>query len=146
MWCYKGGKMFGKIENGRLVLAGSKIHVGNVWITNPTEQQLRDNGYKEVEYDTKPEYDEEEYKLKEIYIIENDTILISYEVIPLTDYEHNEIIKKEIADEEAKITPRRQREIDLNKEGAREFEEQIENNIIELRQKLRPVGVEEQEQ
>ena len=40
-------------------------------------------------------------------------------------------------EEENKITPRRQREIDLKKEGALEFAETVENNIIALRRKFR---------
>lgn len=101
-------------------------------------------GYKEIEHDTTPEYDEERYKLKEIYI-EGDTILISYEVVALTDEEHNEIIKQEIIEEEKKITDRRQREVDLQKEGAEEFIRQVDDNIVALRAKLRPISEEADE-
>ena len=67
--------MFGKLENGRLVIAGQKIQVGNVWITNPTEQQLRANGYKEVEYTERPTYDKENEKLIETYT-DGETLLV----------------------------------------------------------------------
>jgi len=135
--------MFGKIVNGKLIIAGRKVQIDNGWITNPTEEQLRNLGYKEVEYTERPSYDDEEEKLQETYT-DGATIVVSYEVVALTDEEHNEVIKNKIVDEENKITKKIQREIDLNKEGARDFEQQIENNIIALRQKLRPVG-EEQE-
>ena len=60
--------MFGKIENGRLVIAGRTIkRIDGGTTTCPTEEDLKENGYKVVEYDTKPEYNKEEEKLKEVY-------------------------------------------------------------------------------
>ena len=47
------------------------------------------------------------------------------------------VIQNKIIEEENRITPRRQREIDLKKKGALEFAQEIENNIIELRKKFR---------
>lgn len=134
--------MFGKLENGRLVIAGQKIQVGNVWITNPTEQQLRANGYKEVEYTERPTYDKENEKLIETYT-DGETIVVSYEKVALTDYEHNEIIKQEIAEEEAKITDRNIRESILGDSYALNKITEIEGRIAELREKL--VVIQEQE-
>ena len=91
--------MFGKIENGRLVLAGQKIQIENGWITNPTEEQLRANGYKRLEYGAKPDYDKEEEKLVETYQDTGNEIYVGYEKVALTDYEHNEVIQQEIVEE-----------------------------------------------
>lgn len=131
--------MFAKIVDNKLVFAGDRIPILNGWITKPSEEELRANGYKEVEYTEKPEYDNEEEKLIETYRVSLDetTILVCYEKVLLTDEEHNEIIEQKIIEEENKITPRRQREIDLNLEGALEFAQTIENNIKALRKKFR---------
>ena len=131
--------MYGKIIDGNLQIAGSVITTDKGFISNPTTEQLVELGYKEIEYAEKPEYDKEEEKLKEVYT-DGAKLTVSYEKVALTDEEHNAIIKQEIIEEENKITPRRQREIDLNKEGALEFAQQIDNNIIALRAKIRPVA------
>ena len=134
--------MFGKLIDGNLVIAGNTIKIENGWVTNPSETLLRELGYKEVVYTERPEFDKENEKLSEIYT-DGETIQVSYEVVELSAEEHNAIIKQEIVEEESKITPRRQREIDLKKEGALEFAQQIEDNITALRAKLQPEPKEE---
>lgn len=129
--------MYGKLINNRLIIAGERIQVLNGWITKPSEEELRINGYKEIEYMDRPEYNEEEEKLVESFNELNDKIIVFYEKVILTIEEHNMVIQNKIIEEENRITPRRQREIDLNKEGALEFAQEIENNIIELRKKFR---------
>ena len=129
--------MFGKIVEEKLVITGSVIMTDKGFISNPTTEQLIELGYKEIEYAEKPEYDKEEEKLKEVYT-DGAKITVSYEKVALTDEEHNAVIYQEIVEEENKITKRRQREIDLDKEGARDFEQEVENNIIALRAKIRP--------
>lgn len=129
--------MYGKLINNKLIIAGEKIQVLNGWITKPSEEELRINGYKEIEYMDRPEYDEEEEKLVESFNELNDKIIVFYEKVTLTIEEHNMVIQNKIIEEENRITPRRQREIDLKKEGALEFAQEIENNIIELRKKFR---------
>lgn len=129
--------MFGKLINGQLVFAGERIPITNGWITKPTEQELRLNGYKEVQYSERPEYDDEEEKLVEEYNENETQITIVYTKYSLTNEEHNQVIQDKIIREENKITPRRQREIDLKLEGALEFAETVENNIIALRRKFR---------
>lgn len=129
--------MHGKLINNKLIIAGERIQVLNGWITKPSEEELRINGYKEIEYMDRPEYDEEEEKLVESFNELNDKIIVFYEKVILTIEEHNMIIQNKIIEEENRITPRRQREIDLKKEGALEFAQEIENNIIELRKKFR---------
>ena len=136
--------MLGKLIDGRLVIAGRIIKEGNTTITNPTEEKLKELGYKTIEYTEKPNFNKEEEKLQEIYT-DGDKITVGYEKVELSAEEHNAIIQQEIVAEENKITKRRQREIDLNKEGARDFEQQIENNIIELRAKIREITPKEEE-
>lgn len=107
--------MFGKLINGQLVFAGERIPISNGWATKPSEEVLRANGYKEIEYTEKPAYDDEEEKLVETYRtnLDETTILVCYEKVTLTNKEHNQIIQDKIIQEENKIMPRRQREIDL---------------------------------
>ena len=131
--------MYGKIEDGKLIIAGQEIQIENGWITNPTEEQLIANGYKLVEYTEKPTYDKEEEKLVETYRedIEQTTILVCYEIVALTDEEHNAVILAEIIEEEAKITPRNIRGALLNIQFDVNAVTTIENNIVVLRSKLR---------
>ena len=134
--------MFGKIIDGKLVVAGKKIKIENGWITNPTEEDLKKNGYKEIEYTEKPTYDKEEEKLVEVYT-DGDKITVSYEKIALTDEEHNAIIQSEIYDEEYKITQRNLRNAIKGDEFALNKITEVENNIAELRAKIREIKNEE---
>lgn len=129
--------MYGKIINNKLYVIDKQIKTATGWITNPTKEQLRAEGYKEVVYTEPPTYDDEEQKLDEIYNVSETQIIVAYTLVNLTDEEHNEIILTKIIEEENKITPRRQREIDLKKEGALEFVQKVEDNIAALRAKLR---------
>ena len=135
--------MYGKIENGRLVVAGQKIKIENGYITNPTEEQLRELGYLLVVYTEKPIYNKEEEKLVEKYEVgkvEDDSVIfVEYEVVALTDEEHNAVIQQEIEAEESKITARNVREAILNDNYAKQKLTEIESNIYELRQKLSKV-------
>lgn len=91
--------MYGKIIDGKLVVAGKKIQIENGWITNPTETDLKANGYKEVSTTEKQSYDEETEKLVEKY---NDTgkgIEITYEKVKLTDEEANNVLQSKIWEE-----------------------------------------------
>lgn len=137
--------MLGKIIDGRLVVAGRIVKDGNTTITNPTETQLINLGYKRLEYGAKQDYNDEEEKLVETYQDMGNEIYVGYDKVALTDEEHNAIIQQKIVAEENKITKRRQREIDLNIENAREFEQQVNNNIVALRTKFRPITQEEQQ-
>ena len=131
--------MYGKIINNKLYVIDKQIKTATGWITNPTDQQLRSEGYKEVVYDdiSQYEYNDEEEKLVEVYGETETRIDVAYEIVKLTDEEHNEVILTKIIEEENKITPRRQREVDLKKEGALEFVQKVEDNIAALRAKLR---------
>jgi hypothetical protein len=133
---------YGKIIEGQLQIAGNTIKTDKGTITNPTDEMFIELGYKEIVYTEKPEFDKENEKLSEVYT-DGENITVSYEKVSLSPAEHNAIIKQEIVEEESKITPRRQREIDLNKKGALEFAQQIEDNITALRAKLQPEPKEE---
>lgn len=129
--------MLGKIVDNKLVLAGNKIKTPFGVIVNPKKEDYIKYGYKEVEYDTTEiKCDEEEYKKSEYYIDE-DKIIVMGCIQPLTDEEHNEVIKRKIEELENTITERRKREALLNKEGAVEYIREVENKIQLLREKLR---------
>ena len=134
--------MLGKLIDGRLVFAGQIVKDGNTVITNPTEDILKGLGYKEVEYTEKPSYDEEEEKLSEVYT-DGDKITVSYEKVALTDEEHNAIIQQKIVQEENKITPRNIRNAIKGDNFALNKITEVENNIAELRVKIREITNEE---
>ena len=132
--------MYGKIINNRLVVAGERIIEGRTVITRPTVEKLKELGYKEIDYFVCPSYNEEEEKLKEIYIEEENKIYINYEIVTLTDEEHNEVIKQKIVDEENKITKRNILDFTIdNDQKAKELIDTHRNIIIALRTKLRRV-------
>ena len=130
--------MLGKLIDGRLQIAGRIIKEGNTTITNPTEEKLKELGYKEIEYTEKPIFNKEEEKLQEIYT-DGDKITVSYEKVELSAEEHNAIIQAEIVAEENKITPRNIRNAIKGDTFALDKITEIESNIFQLRQKLRPV-------
>ena len=134
--------MLGKLIDGRLVVAGRIIKEGNTTITNPTEEKLKELGYKEIEYTEKPSFNKEEERLQEVYT-DGETIQVSYEVVELSAEEHNAIIQAEIVAEENKITPRNIRNAIKGDNFALNKITEVENNIVELRAKIRVVGEEE---
>ncbi len=134
--------MLGKLIDGRLVVAGRIVKEGNTTITNPTEEKLKELGYKEIEYTEKPNFNKEEEKLQEIYT-DGDKITVSYEIVALTDEEHNAIIQQEIVAEEGKITARNIRNAIKGDNFALNKITEVENNIAELRVKIREITNEE---
>ena len=134
--------MYGKIVDGRLVVAGRIIKEGNTTITNPTEEKLKELGYKTIEYTEKPTFNKEEEKLQEVYT-DGDKIQVSYEKVELSAEEHNAIIQQEIVAEENKITPRNIRNAIKGDNFALNKITEVENNIVELRAKLREITNEE---
>lgn len=134
--------MYGKIIDGNLVLAGSIITTDKGTTTNPKAEQLIELGYKEIEYSEKPTYDKEEEKLKEVYT-DGDKITISYEKVALTDYEHNAVIYQKIVEEENKITARNIRNAIKGDSFALGKIDEVENNIAQLRTKIREITNEE---
>ena len=131
--------MLGKIIDGRLVVAGRIIKEGNTTITNPTNEKLVELGYKEIEYTEKPNFNKEEEKLQEVYT-DGETIQVSYEVVELSAEEHNAIIQAEIVAEENKITARNVRNAIMGDNFAKNKITEVEENIAELRAKLRAIA------
>jgi len=136
--------MLGKLIDGRLVVAGRIVKEGNTTITNPTEEKLKELGYKEIGYTEKPTFNKEEEKLQEVYT-DGETITVSYEVVALTDEEHNAIIQQEIVAEENKITPRNIRNAIKGDSFALNKITEVEGNIAELRAKIREITPKEEE-
>ena len=130
--------MLGKLIDGRLVIAGRIIKEGNTTITNPTEEKLRELGYKEIEYTEKPTFDKEEEKLQEVYT-DGAKIQVSYEKVELSAEEHNAIIQAEIVAEENKITARNIRNAIKGDKFALNKITEVEDNIAELRAKIREI-------
>ena len=134
---------YGKIIDGKLVIAGSVItNKDGGTTTNPKVEQLIELGYKEIEYSEKPTYDKEEEKLKEVYT-DGDKITISYEKVALSAEEHNAVIQAEIVEEEQKITARNIRNAIKGDSFALNKITEVENNIAQLRAKIREIVNEE---
>lgn len=131
--------MYGKIINNNLYVIDKQIKTSTGWITNPTEEQLRTEGYKEVVYDdiSQYEYNDEEEKLVEVYGETEMRIDVAYDIVKLTDEEHNEVILTKIIEEENKITPRNIRGALLGVTFDMNEVNKIESNIAALRAKLR---------
>lgn len=128
---------YGKIVNNNLIMAGNKIKTKIGEISNPSEQQYLDNGYKKVIFEAEPEYNIEEEKLQKTYV-DSKNITVKYEKITLTDEEHNAIIKQEIAEEEAKITIQDILDFVIDKDSEALERIQAHRTIItELRAKIR---------
>lgn len=69
-----------RLENGMLKkFKGGFVVLDNRIYTNPTEETVRKAGYKDVVYDTMPEYDEETQYLQEVYTEDDTTYYVSYE-------------------------------------------------------------------
>ena len=96
--------MFGKIVDGKLEIVKNKIKTNEGWITNPTEKQLQENGYKEVVYQKQPDFDIDTEKINEQYLDDKNQIVVSYYVTKLTNEEFNERVKFKIYSEISKIS------------------------------------------
>ena len=74
-------KKYAKLNKfNELIFAPEVINDGVNLIINPTPEQLRHYGYKELVYSDKPEYDEETEYLEERYQDMGEYILAYYEV------------------------------------------------------------------
>lgn len=96
--------MYGKIVDGKLVVAGKKIKIENGWITNPTVEDLKANGYKEISTTEKQSYDDTTEKLVETYNETSKGIEISYSKVKLTEEEANNVLQYKIYDELSKVS------------------------------------------
>ena len=96
--------MFGKIVDGKLVVAGKKIKIENGWITNPTVEDLKANGYKEISTTEKQSYDDTTEKLVETYNETSKGIEVSYSKVKLTEEETKNVLQYKIYDELNKVS------------------------------------------
>lgn len=132
---------YGKIVEEKLVIAGRVIIEDKTKITNPTEKQLKEYGYKEVEYTEKPTYDKDNEKLVETYRedIEQTTILVCYDIVALTEEEKKENLKNKVSDLEYEYNMCRwQREIILaENSGASDYTKTKAKEIENLAKGLR---------
>lgn len=96
--------MYGKIIDGKLVIAGKKIKIENGWITNPTVEDLKANGYKEVSTTEKQSYDDTTEKLVESYNETSKGIEVSYSKVKLTEEETKNVLQYKIYDELNKVS------------------------------------------
>lgn len=95
--------MYGKIIDGKLVIA-DKIIKGENWsINNPSVEQLIEKGYKEIVYvETKVQ---DGYKLVPVYT-DGKTITVNYKQVELTEAEKRAKILAKIEYLERQQTPR----------------------------------------
>ena len=96
--------MFGKIIDGKLVVAGKKIQVENGWITNPTEKDLKANGYKEIVSTEKSTIDDTTEKLVETYNDNGKEIEISYSKVKLSEEEKENVLQIKTYEELSKVS------------------------------------------
>lgn len=96
--------MYAKIVDGKLVIAGKKIKIENGWITNPTETDLKANGYKEISTTEKQSYDDTTEKLVETYTETSKGIEVSYSKVKLTEEETKNVLQYKIYDELNKVS------------------------------------------
>ena len=119
---------YGKIVDGKLVVAGKKIKIENGWITNPTEEDLKANGYKEISTTEKQSYDDTAEKLVETYNETSKGIEISYSKVKLTEEEKENIFQYKIYDELNKVSQLEiLQAIVGNKEAITKIEEVLKN-------------------
>ena len=83
--------MYGKIVDGKLEIVRNKIKTVEGWITNPTEKDLKANGYKEISTTEKQSYDDTTEKLVETYKDNGKEIEITYSKVKLSKEETKNI-------------------------------------------------------
>lgn len=119
---------FGKIIDGKLVVAGKKIKIENGWITNPTEEDLKANGYKEISTTEKQSFDDTTEKLVETYNETSKGIEISYSKVKLTEEEKENVLQMKTYEELSKVSQLEiLQAIVGNKEAITKIEEVLKN-------------------
>lgn len=67
--------MYGKLIDGNLHRAPSKLTIGETVVYNPTDEQLRNAGYKPVEYYDQPENTPDGQHWESSFIEQDDAIV-----------------------------------------------------------------------
>lgn len=120
--------MYGKIVDGKLVVAGKKIQIENGWITNPTVEDLKANGYKEISTTEKQSYDDTTEKLVETYNDNGKGIEITYSKVKLSEEEKENVLQYKIYDELNKVSQLEiLKAITGDKESVAKIEEVLKN-------------------
>ena len=120
--------MFGKIIDGKLVVAGKKIKIENGWITNPTEEDLKANGYKEIVSTEKSKIDDTTEKLVETYNDNGKEIEITYSKVKLSEEEKGNVLQMKTYEEINKVSQLEiLQAIVGNKEAISKIEEVLKN-------------------
>ena len=120
--------MFGKIIDGKLVVAGKKIKIENGWITNPTEEDLKKNGYKEIVSTEKSKIDDTTEKLVETYNDNGKEIEITYSKVKLSEEEKENVLQMKTYEELSKVSQLEiLQAIVGNKEAITKIEEVLKN-------------------
>lgn len=120
--------MFGKIIDGKLVVAGKKIKIENGWITNPTEEDLKKNGYKEIVSTEKSKIDDTTEKLVETYNDNGKDIEITYSKVKLSEEEKENVLQMKTYEELSKVSQLEiLQAIVGNKEAITKIEEVLKN-------------------
>ena len=120
--------MFGKIIDGKFVVAEKKIQIENGWITNPTEEDLKKNGYKEIVSTEKSKIDDTTEKLVETYNDNGKEIEISYSKIKLSEEEKENVLQMKTYEELSKVSQLEiLQAIVGNKEAISKIEEVLKN-------------------
>lgn len=120
--------MYGKIIDGKLVVAGKKIKIENGWIANPTEEDLKKNGYKEIVSTEKSKIDDTTEKLVETYNDNGKEIEITYSKVKLSEEEKENVLQMKTYEELSKVS-----QIEIlqaivgNKEAITKIEEVLKN-------------------
>lgn len=120
--------MFGKIIDGKLVVAGKKIQINNGWITNPTEEDLKANGYKEIVSTEKSKIDDTTEKLVETYNDNGKDIEITYSKVKLSEEEKENVLQMKTYEELNKVSQLEILQAIIgNKEAISKIEEVLKN-------------------
>jgi len=120
--------MYGKIIDGKLVVAGKKIKIENGWITNPTEEDLKANGYKKIISTEKSKIDDTTEKLVETYNDNGKEIEIIYSKVKLSEEEKEKVLQIKTYEELRKVSQLEiLQAIVGNKEAISKIEEVLKN-------------------
>ena len=134
--------MFGKIIDGRLVYAGQIIKTEKGFISNPTEKDYIENGWKKVYVSQKEEIDTTNFKYEPLYIANEEQINVGWQIVELTEEEKRNVIINKVNQLEHEYNMCRwQRELILSENsGASDYTkdkaQQIENLANSLRNNI----------
>ena len=131
---------YGKIIDGKLQYAGQIIKNKNGGtISNPTEKDYVENGWKKVYVSEKEEIDTTNFKYEPLYIANEEQINVGWQIVELTEEEkRNVIINKVNTLEKQYNMCRWQRELILSENsGASNYTKDKAQKIENLANSLR---------